>query len=308
MFLGIRIRNYIISKLRKKVIYTAIEIHKLLKKLPITKNLYKSKQLTIREGSEPYISGDTFRKIADVILESNSNLSNVVEKKVFWDRLELSFTEVKKISERIDKNQKLSLIIHNGDDEITDIEAEKLLEEYSTVFTTNYMGENSKVIPIPIGLENLYLNLHGDYSLIQSYGPKTESKILVNFNAETNRNVRYPILRECVEYPDVFQVRSFINPKKYFREISKYKFVLSPPGNGMDCHRTWEAIYCKTVPIVFKDSFPKRFADLPVLIIESVEELTNKTSIDLENMYQEISKKSSNKAYFKYWKEIIGAI
>lgn len=76
----------------------------------------------------------------------------------------------------------------------------------------------------------------------------------------------------------------------------------------MDCHRTWEAIYCKTVPIVFKDSFPKRFADLPVLIIESVEDLTNKTSSDLENMYQEISKKGSNKAYFNYWKEIIDAV
>jgi len=306
--LRIRNKNAIILKLRKKFILTEIEIRKFLKKLPIIKNIYRSKQLSIREGSEPYISGDTFRKIADVTLKSNSDLSNIVEKKVFWDRLELSFAEVERISNKINKNQKLSIIIHNGDEEITEIEAEKLLEKYSTIFTTNYMGENSKVIPIPIGLENLYLNLHGDYSLIQNYGPKTESKILVNFNAETNRIVRSPILRTCIEYPEIFNVKSFINPKRYFREISKYKFILSPPGNGMDCHRTWEAIYCNTVPIVFRESFPKRFSDLPVLIIESIEELTNKSTNDLEGMYQEISKKSTNKAYFNYWKEIIDLV
>jgi len=306
--LRIRNKNSIILTLRKKFIFTEIEIRKFLKKLPITKNFYRSKQLTIREGSEPYISGDTFRKIADVILKSNSKLSNIVEKKVFWDRLELSFAEIEKISEKIDKNQKLSIIIHNGDEEITDIEAENLLEKYSTVFTPNYMGENCKVIPIPVGLENLHWNLHGDYSLIRNYGQKTESKILVNFNAETNRNVRYPILKACTEYPDVFQVRPYIAPKKYFREISKYKFLLSPPGNGMDCHRTWEAIYCNTVPIVFRESFPKRFSDLPVLIIESIEELTNKSTNDLEGMYQEISKKSTKKAYFNYWKEIIDSV
>jgi hypothetical protein len=76
----------------------------------------------------------------------------------------------------------------------------------------------------------------------------------------------------------------------------------------MDCHRTWEAIYCNTVPIVFRKSFPKRFSDLPVLIIESIEELTNKSTNDLEGMYQEISKKSTNKAYFNYWKEIIDSV
>ena len=78
----IRNKNFIILKLRKKFIFTEIEIRKFLKKLPITKNLYRNKKLTIRNGSEPYISGDTFRKIADVILKSNSKLSNIVEKKV----------------------------------------------------------------------------------------------------------------------------------------------------------------------------------------------------------------------------------
>ena len=28
--------------------------------------------------------------------------------------------------------------------------------------------------------------------------------------------------------------------------------MISPPGNGIDCHRTWEAIYLGSVPVVLK--------------------------------------------------------
>ena len=35
-------------------------------------------------------------------------------------------------------------------------------------------------------------------------------------------------------------------------ELSSYKFALSPEGNGIDCHRTWECLYLGVIPIVKK--------------------------------------------------------
>ena len=34
--------------------------------------------------------------------------------------------------------------------------------------------------------------------------------------------------------------------ENYLNNYKKYKFTLSPYGNGMDCHRTWEALLIKT--------------------------------------------------------------
>ena len=35
---------------------------------------------------------------------------------------------------------------------------------------------------------------------------------------------------------------------------NRSKFVLSPPGNGFDCHRTYESILLGAVPIVVRDN------------------------------------------------------
>ena len=32
--------------------------------------------------------------------------------------------------------------------------------------------------------------------------------------------------------------------------LSKYKFIISPEGNGIDCHRHYEAILCGCIPII----------------------------------------------------------
>ena len=34
------------------------------------------------------------------------------------------------------------------------------------------------------------------------------------------------------------------------KDLQRSRFVLSPAGNGVDCHRTWEALLMGAVPIV----------------------------------------------------------
>ena len=69
--------------------------------------------------------------------------------------------------------------------------------------------------------------------------------------------------------------------------MSKYAFVLSPFGNGMDCHRTWEALCLGCIPIVCAPNFTKLFEELPVLNVndwrEVTEELLASTIIKFKN-------------------------
>ena len=38
--------------------------------------------------------------------------------------------------------------------------------------------------------------------------------------------------------------------KELWAQYRKYRFGVSPRGNGLDCHRTWEMLYFGMIPIV----------------------------------------------------------
>jgi len=57
--------------------------------------------------------------------------------------------------------------------------------------------------------------------------------------------------------------------------MAKYKFVLSPPGVGIDCHRTWEALALGCIPIVKSSCIDPVFEGLPVWIVNDWEEANN---------------------------------
>jgi hypothetical protein len=59
----------------------------------------------------------------------------------------------------------------------------------------------------------------------------------------------------------------------YIENLAGHRFVLSPPGNGIDCHRTWEALYCGCIPIVIKNFIYDSW-DLPILQVSSFNEIT----------------------------------
>ena len=48
-----------------------------------------------------------------------------------------------------------------------------------------------------------------------------------------------------------------------------HRFVISPRGGGVDCHRTWEALCLGCIPIVTTSFLDPLFKDLPVLVVKS---------------------------------------
>jgi hypothetical protein len=56
----------------------------------------------------------------------------------------------------------------------------------------------------------------------------------------------------------------------------EHAFVISPPGNGLDCYRTWEALALGSVPIVLSSSLDRLFLEhgFPVVIVQSWGEVT----------------------------------
>ncbi len=59
--------------------------------------------------------------------------------------------------------------------------------------------------------------------------------------------------------------------KKYWEWISTHKFILSPHGNGLDCHRTYESLLLGVIPIVRKSSLSdcELYDGLPILVVDN---------------------------------------
>jgi len=72
----------------------------------------------------------------------------------------------------------------------------------------------------------------------------------------------------------------------YMESLCLAKFAPSPEGNGIDCHRHWEALYCKSIPIVEDNELIKpKLEGLPVLYTHDYTELTPEY---LNKKYEEI--------------------
>ena len=66
----------------------------------------------------------------------------------------------------------------------------------------------------------------------------------------------------------------YLNRGQCWEKTIANAFVLSPFGNGFDCHRTWETLLLGSIPIVKSPQFEKMFEGLPVLMVERWEDIT----------------------------------
>ena len=91
----------------------------------------------------------------------------------------------------------------------------------------------------------------------------------------------------------------------------QYFFWLSPRGNGLDCHRTWEALYLDVIPIVWNSTITSLYRDLPILIVNSHLEITEdflrrKLEEISQNKYYRMARMYRfEKLQIAYWRRLI---
>lgn len=174
----------------------------------------------------------------------------------------------------------IDLIIHNGDIVPNEVEMELLSRSFRSIRSVNWLGVDTVAKPLPIGLENASKMRNGvpaDYLQEIERGLKSfnsrDIELLVCFSLWTNSSVRTEALSWAKGIPGAIIIDNPITPRAYRELVLRSKYVLSPPGNGPDCHRTWEALYLGATPIVLKDYWPFRGYELPVVSINGWGEL-----------------------------------
>jgi hypothetical protein len=85
--------------------------------------------------------------------------------------------------------------------------------------------------------------------------------------------------------------------------------MICPEGNaiGCDCHRDWEVIYMKRVPIVEDSEYLRKiFEGIPVLFVKTFLEVTEDLLINNDYLFDEMQKFDLSKLDFKqfYYKSV----
>lgn len=96
---------------------------------------------------------------------------------------------------------------------------------------------------------------------------------------------------------------TLVNYKKYYKVLPNYKFVISPEGNGIDCHRHYEALMAGCIPILEHNIYMKEtYKNLPILYTTYYSEITYQY---LEKKYNEMlhQKYNFNKLFMDYYND-----
>jgi len=165
-----------------------------------------------------------------------------------------------------------TLYTHNSDENVTsqytDIANHHLLKHW---YAQNLLFHHPKVTLMPIGIANSIWP-HGDTSAVarvrSNPGPKTKD---FYFYFSLHTNVRDRILCYIhVKQKGIPFGSAARNYSTYMQDLSAYKYAICPPGNGVDSHRIWEALYVGVIPIMLRSVFTELIAKhVPCILLNT---------------------------------------
>ena len=265
-----------------------------------------------RPSSEPFISGDSFRKISNHVFDETQtvNPSKVLKNDLVFVKNDLLKYYFENYHTKI--NNQYILISHNSDENIENENIKFLDENIIHWFVQNLNIKNSdKISAIPIGLENMRYRKNGLVKDFLSVKKIVEIKdgVLSAFNENTNFDERSH-LKKIVDDIDYIENKIFSSTQEYLSALNKSKFCICPIGNGLDTHRIWESLIFDVTPIVTKNQMTQNFFEMgvPLLILDDWKQLI---SLSLEDLI-DLNKINKNKDYIKYtefdfWMNIVNS-
>lgn len=269
------------------------------------------------EYSWKYVCSKGLVESFDIIVLSNEEYINITNNTKKNPIVYIKVDFLKKLTNVINKiNFNFILVTGSGDYTIpTDIferyqdflqliENKKIIKWYSQNCIVEH---HPKLVKIPIGLDYHTLsncsNFWGEQktpleqekeliSICSNVKPFWERKLICYSNFHfidygnkfgySRKDIINTVPKELVYYEPtkIKRVETWITQ-------TEYSFVISPFGNGLDCHRTWEALILGCIVIVKKSPLDCLYDELPVLVVNEwcdiTESLLEKTIVDFKN-------------------------
>lgn len=150
---------------------------------------------------------------------------------------------------------------------------------------------HTKINPFPYGLQRKLHPEDNKMEMVKNYMSNnivTENLLYVNHGVQTNVKERSGI-KELFTEKKWARVESLkIDYSRFLMNIKKHKFMICPIGRAVDCHRNWEVVYMKRVPIMKKNNYLKHlFKNYPVLFVDNYSDINEELLIKNDHLFRE---------------------
>ena len=283
-----------------------------------------------------YLCRKYVRDIADYDIDNNYDLllkdidNNNIKDKSIIAVLPKSLNLIYELLPKINNKIILLFVDHNTNSQCNSYNNYKDIlnnNKIYHIFSENWYDKpHKKLTQTPIGisyndtyLNNLYTKLE-NISIKMKENKDKPLRVLCNAHKKTYKNPKSGYRDDRVimmKYLENSDIVDFCDEKHDFSKQqiintwikhNDYAFELSPSGNGLDCHRTYESIILKTIPIVRTNTLDPVFKkhDLPVVIVKEWDEVTKDNLKKWHDKYKGyFNDELEQKMKINYWKNII---
>lgn len=171
----------------------------------------------------------------------------------------------------------------------------KIPDNVITIYASNAIVHGGKIIAYPYGLQRILSPSDNRFDIIRemlSIDIAPVKLMYINMG-EGHHPTRAALIQHFTGMPWVTKMDRLAQYKDYYTNIKLHKFMLCPSGNadGCECHRDWETIYMRRVPIVTDTEYHRAIfepLEIPVLYIDDLMNVTEQLLIDNDYLYQQI--------------------
>ena len=160
------------------------------------------------------------------------------------------------------------------------------------ISAVNAIENGGKVIPAPYGVQRDMFPRDNridqlENAMTVNIDPSISKLLYVNHNDSSHvERVGLKGMFRDEQWSNVDEQR--VNYYHFLLNLANHKFILCPRGNAIDCHRNWEVLYMRRVPVMKRDEYLEvLFKDYPVLFVDKYSDITKDLLLENEHLFQQ---------------------
>jgi len=177
------------------------------------------------------------------------------------------------------------------DTPIDDFIINQIPENVVCISAVNAITHNDKVIPAPYGVQRRMNPSDDRIEQLTQYMEHVPSKPrnLLYVSHNESSNVKRMGIKSLFYDKDWAEVNEQRVPYNIFLyNLSGSKFMICPIGNAIDCHRNWEVLYMRRVPVMTRHPYlQKLFENYPVLFVDKYSDVTEELLLANNHLFQQ---------------------
>ena len=178
------------------------------------------------------------------------------------------------------------------DTPIDDFIVDKIPSNVVCISAVNAITHGDKVIPAPYGVQR---KMNPDDDRIEQltewmeFDSKNNPNNLLYVSHNESSNAKRLGIKNLFydkNWAEVNEQR--VAYHTFLSNLSDSKFMICPVGNAIDCHRNWEVLYMRRVPVMTRDRYlEKLFENYPVLFVDKYSDVTEELLLANDDLFQQ---------------------